>query len=66
MPESGFVAEKKHGLSGIDFILPTDEDEWLCVPRMGRVEPSAGLHSAEGSPNPLSTTFTHAHTWGRE
>lgn len=56
--------KKKHGLSDIDFILPTDEDESLCVPRMGHVEPSARLHGAESSPNPLST-FTHAHTWGR-
>lgn len=63
MPESGFVAEKKHGLADINFILTAGENERLCVPGMSRVEPSTWLPSPEGSPS-MASTLTPTHTWG--
>lgn len=59
--ESGFVAGKKCGFAGVDFSLPTDEDEWLCDPGMYHVETAAWL------PRALQTHHSplHALTWGR-
>lgn len=59
--ESAFVAGKKCRFAGVNFSLPTDEDEWLCDPGMYHVETAAWL------PRALQTHHSplHALTWGR-
>ena len=50
-----FCGRKNCGFAGIDFILPADEDEWLCAPgTKGPAEPS----TPRGSPG----ACTHLHT----
>lgn len=50
-----FCGRKNCGFAGIDFILPTDEDEWLCVAGTGHVEGSPGTHH----------TYAHAPDLGQ-
>lgn len=46
------------GFAGIDFILPADEDEWLCTPgRKGPAEPS----TLRGSPGACTHLCSGAH-----
>lgn len=69
MPESGFVAETYVGFAGIDCILTTNANEWLCVPGIGHVEPSEGctvLRALHTLHPPLHThTHTHLRRGGR-
>lgn len=53
-----FRGRKNCGFAGIDFILPADEDEWLCTPgTKGPAEPS----TPRGSPGACTHLCSSAH-----
>lgn len=62
-PSQVLWQKKNVGLLVSISFFPNDEDEWLCVPRMGHGKPSARLHSAERSADTPSTS-THTHPQG--
>lgn len=54
-----FCGRKNCGFAGIDSILPTDEDEWLCAP--GTKGPA--VPSARGALQAHAPTYAQVRTW---